>query len=399
MARSRRALRLAADDVTWGVALCLALALHVAAPAQTNDLPVGRIVDDVRCLADASQGYALYLPSNMTRDRTWSVVIGLHPGARGRAMVEKFQAGAERYGYILAGSNNSRNGPMQPSIDSVAAMAADLSRRFPIDLTRVYLAGMSGGARVALHVAIGSGKIAGVIASSAGYADSVPRRTVPFPIFATAGTEDFNNLELRRLDRALTTPHRLVVFDGGHTLPPDAVALQALEWLEAQAMHDGRRTRDPALIAQFVAKGRADADAATEPLERARRLDALARSLEGMTDVSAIAAEAAALFARKVVKTAIRKEEDDVAEEQRAIDDVAQLERRLTAFDARGESLAELDRLLSSLSRDANGAKDTIERRRARRLLRTIASGAGERTRDADYLKLIEKYRFGGAPR
>src|SRR5207342_3233467 len=98
-------------------------------------------------------------------------------------------------------------GPWAVSAAAVKAMSADLGRRFSIDAERLYLTGLSGGARVAMQVALGKNNIAGVIASSAGYPDSQPRATVPFPVFATAGTEDFNHLELRQLDRALTTPH------------------------------------------------------------------------------------------------------------------------------------------------------------------------------------------------
>ena len=50
--------------------------------------------------------------------------------------------------------------------------------RFNIDRKRIYVAGMSGGSRVALYVALQSDSIAGVIASSAGYPDSRPRKTL-----------------------------------------------------------------------------------------------------------------------------------------------------------------------------------------------------------------------------
>ena len=53
---------------------------------------------------------------------------------------------------------------------------------------------------------------------SAGFPDAEPRKTVQFPIFATAGIEDFNHLEMRRLDAALTSPHLLVLFEGGQGL-------------------------------------------------------------------------------------------------------------------------------------------------------------------------------------
>jgi poly(3-hydroxybutyrate) depolymerase len=75
-------------------------------------------------------------------------------------MVEKFQAAAETYGYIIAASNNSRNGPYAVSQAAAQAMSTDVSRRFNIDPKRVYLAGMSGGARVATVIALGKNNIA-----------------------------------------------------------------------------------------------------------------------------------------------------------------------------------------------------------------------------------------------
>ena len=60
-----------------------------------------------------------------------------------------------------------------------------------------------------MHVALNSGgKIAGVIPCSAGFPDAQTRKSAPFVIFGTGGTEDFNYLEMRRLDRALTTASR-----------------------------------------------------------------------------------------------------------------------------------------------------------------------------------------------
>src|SRR5678816_762543 len=74
-----------------GVLACVGL---IAFP---QELPHGRIVDDVKCTADPSQSYALYLPSAYAPDRAWPVLMGFHPGARGRAIVEKYQAAAEQY--------------------------------------------------------------------------------------------------------------------------------------------------------------------------------------------------------------------------------------------------------------------------------------------------------------
>jgi len=41
---------------------------------------------------------------------------------------------------------------------------------------------------------------------------------------------------MRLLDRTLTTPHRVAIFEGGHTWLSSDLAVKALEWMEIQAM-------------------------------------------------------------------------------------------------------------------------------------------------------------------
>ncbi len=139
----------------------------VAAGANAQDIPRGTIIDEVKCATDPAQTYALYVPSGYSTERKWNLLIGLHPAARGRQMVETYAAAAERYGYIVAGSNVSRNGPWSESVTALQAMLTDLGGRFSLDPRRVYVTGLSGGARVALQVALAGNNVAGVIASSA----------------------------------------------------------------------------------------------------------------------------------------------------------------------------------------------------------------------------------------
>src|SRR2546428_13493698 len=95
--------------------LTLTVALR-ASIVLAQDLPRGQVVDEVKCAGDPTQSYALYLPSNYSRDRTWSLLLALHPAARGRAMVDAYRAAAEKYGYIVAGPKNPRNRPWQEAI-------------------------------------------------------------------------------------------------------------------------------------------------------------------------------------------------------------------------------------------------------------------------------------------
>jgi len=383
-----------------GAAALLTVLLQASIiPAQ--DLPRGQIIDDVKCAGDPTQSYALYLPSTYSPDRACSLLIAFHPAARGRAMVDTYRAAAEQYGYIVAGSNNSRNGSWQVSLASIQAMSADIGQRLSIDANRFYLTGLSGGARVAMQLALGTkNTIAGVIASSAGYPDSQARKSLPFVVFGTAGTEDFNYIELRMLDRALTTPHRVVIFDGGHTLPPGAVALEAIEWLELQAMKSGKRTRDEPLIDRlFDKRQRAIAATADTPAATVRALKALVADFGGLRDVSAAAARVAQLSKQQDVKRALARERDDDDAEARLLEDVMTLEAGLRDESRRMESLGRLRDSLSRCARQASAMADSPERRRARRVLRTITMGAADRVQDVEYLKLLEQYRQPGSGR
>src|SRR4051794_7532688 len=119
--------------ITRIVALLLALSvssLFAVAPlahaqgqaqahVQAQALATGTILDDVKCASDQTESYALYLPSTYSPDRPWNLLMAFHPSARGRAMVETYRAAAEQYGYIVAGSNTSRNGPWSVSQKAV----------------------------------------------------------------------------------------------------------------------------------------------------------------------------------------------------------------------------------------------------------------------------------------
>src|SRR5215212_4645058 len=110
----------------------LPLAWLIAASALVaTDLPAGQILERVTCAADSSQSYALYLPSGYTPSRAWPVILAFDPGGRGRVPVERYRAAAERYGFIVIGSNNSRNGATDfPR--TLAALTADVETRFAI---------------------------------------------------------------------------------------------------------------------------------------------------------------------------------------------------------------------------------------------------------------------------
>lgn len=386
------------DNALSGHVRCLVLAAGVVLAAMTGgilcgqSLPLGQIIDDVQCKDDASQHYSLYLPPHFTPLRRWSVILAFDAGGRGRRAVERYQAAAEKYGYIVAGSNNSRNGPWEISLNAAQAMTADVDQRFPVDPKRIYTAGMSGGARVAMKLAMDSNIIAGVFASSAGFPDDA-RDSVRFPIFGSAGTDDFNHQEMHVLDRDLKSPHRIEVFEGGHTWLPVELATDGVEWMEIQAMKSGLRGRDQKLIDEIFAKRAARAEARTSSLDKMRELKAIAADFQGFKDVGKFGERAAALERQPDVKDALKAERMEEDRELRATAEVYQLRDRMN----NGAGFAKLKERVTRLLEQSKTAEDTTDRRIARRVL-TGLSASSRSIRNIEFQELLKQIRPPGQP-
>src|SRR5438105_4694906 len=66
--------------------------------AQSDALPKGTIIERVVCRMDASQSYALFLPTAYTPQKPWPIIYCFDPVARGRVPLERFKEAAEKYG-------------------------------------------------------------------------------------------------------------------------------------------------------------------------------------------------------------------------------------------------------------------------------------------------------------
>ena len=200
-----------------------------------EEIPKGRIVERVVCRGDKSQSYALYLPAAYSPQHAWPILYCLDPVARGRVPVDRFQQAAERAGFIVAGSNNSRNGSLDVAREAIRWLLTDTHERFAIDDSRTYAAGFSGGARLALAWAT-NGRISGVIACGAGFGSAIPKE-VPFRIYATAGVDDFNYDEVYAMSRDLSrqgVAQRFAQFQGGHDWLPETLTGEALDFLSGR---------------------------------------------------------------------------------------------------------------------------------------------------------------------
>jgi predicted esterase len=293
-----------------GLAAALPSSGHGQAPP-----PPGRLEERVTSATDTSQTFALYLPPGYTAERRWPVLFVLDPRGRALLGLDLFRAAAARHGWIIMSSYNTlSDAPVDPNLKAMDAMLASAQTRLSIDPARLYLAGFSGTARVALRLAVGlRGHVAGVIAvgGALGFELGGPETTFAgdstFGYFGAAGTRDFNYEEVLALGgrfRTTRVPFRVVTFEGPHSWPPAAICGEALDWLELRAMRGGLRAVDSAWVRTRL---EAELGRATE-LERLGRWiealwlnEAIARDYAGWPGASGAAPRAAALRDSPVV--------------------------------------------------------------------------------------------------
>jgi pimeloyl-ACP methyl ester carboxylesterase len=204
-----------------------------------HPLGTGQVIDTVRCKADPTQSYALYVPAK-GGNLALPIIYFFDPHAAGVLPVNKYKILADAYGFILVGSNNSKNGNDWPTTAEIWRQLADDTRqRLKIDTRRIYTCGFSGGAKVAGYLALQHPEIAGVIAGGAGLPDGTPAGDFNFSFTAIAGEGDMNMTELVAITAELDhtrTRHRIILFDGKHDWAPVNTMGLAFAGLQFDAM-------------------------------------------------------------------------------------------------------------------------------------------------------------------
>src|SRR6185369_7922961 len=101
---------------------------------------VGQIIEKITCQNDPSQSYSMYLPSTYSTDKTFPVIYAFDAHGTGKLPVSKYKNLAEKYGYIIIGSNNSKNGTSWEESQAIANMLfSDTQNRLSLNTARIYL--------------------------------------------------------------------------------------------------------------------------------------------------------------------------------------------------------------------------------------------------------------------
>jgi dienelactone hydrolase len=351
---------------------CSARAVHPPAEGRLQ-LAAGQLIETVICEGDPEQSYALYLPSNYTTTRRWPIVYAFDPGGHGNRPVELYKDIAEKYGFVIAGSNNSRNFSGDDSKRSMSAIWQDTHSRLTLDEHRIYTTGFSGGARVAGAMALSCRQcqIAGVIAHGAGYPSSRKAGAEDGLLYFFAiGDHDFNWPEVigvrrEREERGLR--YRVRTFSGPHQWAPVEIMQDAIEWMMLNAMRLGQETPDAVFMDKVFRRTQGEAEEAEKIHDRIAQLTAyrsLISDFGGLKDVGEYEGKLAGLKKSAELKISLRKEQEQMAE-QRAIEGEVSAKFRAFADGNTGDLpglRTEVTEKMSLLKGQAEHAKNEAQR-------------------------------------
>jgi hypothetical protein len=226
-----------------------------------DSFPSGIMISNVACLSDPSNTYALYIPRKIKADQKFPIVFFFDAHARGTLPVKKYEALADRYGFILVASNNSKNGMDAGTVLKIStAFFRDALQRLPADLRNVFCGGFSGGARVAVGLAMQDLGIKGVIANSAGFNPKQEPLRKGICFVGLVGNEDFNLAEMKSTQASLNeagTVNDLLIFNGKHDWAPINDMDKAFLLLTLEGIRENRMPKNDSVVnASYLADER-----------------------------------------------------------------------------------------------------------------------------------------------
>ncbi len=205
-----------------------------------NTFETGKVIDSIPVSGNGNETFALYLPTSFNSEIPSPIVFIFDPAARGKIGIQPFIEASEAYQYILICSNDTKNGPYDRNFNIANRLFDFAFSNFKIKEKQIFLAGFSGGARLASAIAVLTNQIAGVIACGAGFSQN--QAHIPsiqkFLFAGICGDRDMNYMEMIQAKgylQELNFKNTLFTYDGDHSWPPSNEVLRAFDWLEIQS--------------------------------------------------------------------------------------------------------------------------------------------------------------------
>jgi len=191
-----------------------------------------------KCNADTVNTYHYILPEQ--HNGSLPLLILLDSGGDGLFAVKKVEPAVSRIPCVLVGSNRVRNN--FPGFEKVIEiLIADICQKFHLTNEQVFIAGFSGGARMAFEYAR-KHPVRGLLMCGAGLPQN-SFQELPCPVYMIAGTTDFNFSETyyNPLNKSGQQKFMADYFRGSHEWPPVDMLKEGLLFLMVKSFPDGEQ--------------------------------------------------------------------------------------------------------------------------------------------------------------
>ena len=282
-----------------------------------NNYERGVILDSLEVAGDTNETFALYLPENFSSQALSSIVFIFDPAARGAAGIQAFISASEKYGHILICSNNSRNAPYERNFAVANNLFNHIFSHFNIKENEMYLAGFSGGSRLASAIASLTNKFAGVIGCGAGFSGIKEHMPAAhdYAYVGLCGNRDMNYKEMVENKGYLNLVNfnsTLITFDEEHKWPPQEQILRAFDWLNLQKLKKQQPIPVDKIRAQYLKDYQLIKQYRKEEqlLFEAEQLERIIKDYKGVLSIDSLQQQYIQLLKSKSVKKKLRAVEN-----------------------------------------------------------------------------------------
>jgi poly(3-hydroxybutyrate) depolymerase len=148
---------------------------------------------DRSCTLDPSVHFSYSLPKSYKEGNKYPVLLLFDPQGDAHFALEKYTVAADEFEFILMSTNAIKNGLDGETVGHVMqTLLGTISTQLPVNPTRVYVGGFSGGARYASMLAMSGSGIQGLFVAGAGFPVENWKNLSPSVIIAAANDGDMN---------------------------------------------------------------------------------------------------------------------------------------------------------------------------------------------------------------
>ena len=224
-------------------------ALAESRTATAKTIEKGKVVYAYKIEGRSEGEIAYYIPTEV---EPTSIIILFDAQARGFLPIVRYKALANKYGFILVGSNISENGYPYPQTQEHFTLVKNwIETNFESIKDKVHIGGFSGGARVGGWLAFDF-DYPSIFGCAAGVPNNDKEIINNKFFYGTTSTLDFNYRELNALtDGFLALNHFVSIVEGYHDWAPSEEMELIFKWLKMNEMRLGVMDQNIELVTQW----------------------------------------------------------------------------------------------------------------------------------------------------